>query len=75
MLDTNTVNKRTCLSRTDICARQPRAIDTKKNTCQNLQEVESANEIARIEFVQPITVKLVESGADVSDSGDGLQEI
>jgi hypothetical protein len=43
--------------------------------CQNLQEVDSAKEIARGEFIQPITVNLVESGADVSDSDDGLQEM
>jgi hypothetical protein len=29
MLDTNTVNRRMSLPRTNSCARQPRAIDTK----------------------------------------------
>jgi hypothetical protein len=37
--------------------------------------VNSAKETAQGEIMQPITANLVESGADFSDSDDGLHEM
>jgi hypothetical protein len=46
-----------------------------QNVAQNLQEVASAKETAQGKVMQPITVDLVESGADVSGNDDALHEM